>query len=80
MYERFTIKYNGNIGIATLATPSVGIGTTAPEEKLHVVGNVKANEFIGGGVNLTGIITSLGDGGLVGLISVGIILYLLDRA
>ena len=51
---------NGNIGIATLATPSVGIGTTAPEEKLHVVGNVKANEFIGGGVNLTGIITAGG--------------------
>ena len=51
---------NGNIGIATLATPSVGIGTTAPEEKLHVVGNIKANEFIGGGVNLTGIITAGG--------------------
>ena len=51
---------NGNIGIATLATPSVGIGTTAPEEKLHVVGNVKADEFIGGGVNLTGIITAGG--------------------
>ena len=51
---------NGNIGIATTATPSVGIGTTAPEEKLHVVGNVKANEFIGGGVNLTGIITAGG--------------------
>jgi len=51
---------NGNIGIATLATPSVGIGTTAPEEKLHVVGNVKADEFIGGGINLTGIITAGG--------------------
>ena len=38
--------------------------------------------FVGGDIvgNLTGIITSLGDGGLVGLISVGIILYLLDRA
>ena len=51
---------NGNIGIATLATPSVGIGTTSPEEKLHVVGNVKADEFIGGGINLTGIITAGG--------------------
>ena len=51
---------NGNIGIATTATPSVGIGTTAPEEKLHVVGNIKADEFIGGGVNLTGIITAGG--------------------
>ncbi len=51
---------NGNIGIATLATPWVGIGTTSPEEKLHVVGNVKADEFIGGGVNLTGIITAGG--------------------
>ena len=38
--------------------------------------------FLGGDIinNLTGIISSLGDGGLVGLISVGIILYLLDRA
>ncbi|MBJ65229.1 MAG: hypothetical protein CML97_01845 [Rhodobiaceae bacterium] len=38
--------------------------------------------FVGGDIvgNLTGLIGSLGDGGLVGLISVGIILYLLDRA
>ena len=42
---------NGNIGIATLATPSVGIGTTAPEEKLHVVGNVK----VSGGTTLTNL-------------------------
>tara|TARA_B100000929_G_scaffold61799_1_gene46916 strand:+ start:2204 stop:2503 length:300 start_codon:yes stop_codon:yes gene_type:complete len=38
--------------------------------------------FVGGDIigNLTGVIGSLGDGGLVGLISVGIILYLLQRA
>ncbi len=38
--------------------------------------------FVGGDIigNLTGVITTLGDGGLVGLISVGIILYLLQRA
>ena len=29
---------------------------------------------------LTGLIGSLGDGGLVGLISIGIILYLIQRA
>ena len=34
--------------------------------------------FVGGDIvgNLTGLIGSLGDGGLVGLISIGIILYL----
>ena len=31
---------NGNIGIATLATPSVGIGTTNPGYKLDVYGDV----------------------------------------
>jgi len=38
--------------------------------------------FIGGGVvdNLSGMITTLGEGGLVGLISIGIILYLIQRA
>ena len=38
--------------------------------------------FIGNDVigNLTAVVGSLGDGGLVGLISVGIILYLLQRA
>ena len=38
--------------------------------------------FVGGDIvgNLTGLIGSLGDGGLVGLISIGIILYLIQRA
>ena len=38
--------------------------------------------FVGGDIvgNLTGLIGSLGDGGLVGLISIGIILYLTQRA
>jgi hypothetical protein len=36
--------------------------------------------FVGGDIvgNLTGLIGSLGDGGLVGLISIGIILYLIN--
>ena len=38
--------------------------------------------FVGGDIvaNLTGLIGSLGDGCLVGLISIGIILYLIQRA
>ena len=38
--------------------------------------------FVGGDIvgNLTGLIGSLGYGGLVGLISIGIILYLIQRA
>jgi hypothetical protein len=32
---------NGNIGIATTATPFVGIGTTNPSHKLHVVGDAR---------------------------------------
>ena len=41
-----------------------------------------AVQFVGGDIvgNLTGLIGSLGDGGLVGLISIGIILYLIQRA
>ena len=38
--------------------------------------------FIGGGIvsNLTTMIGTLGEGGLVGLISIGIILYLIQKA
>lgn len=32
-----------NIGIATSGTPFVGIGTLTPQEKLHVVGNLKVD-------------------------------------
>ncbi|HCU90920.1 MAG TPA: hypothetical protein DGR97_13300 [Gammaproteobacteria bacterium] len=37
--------------------------------------------FVGGDVvaNLLGIVTTLGDGGLVGLIAVAIILYLINK-
>lgn len=51
------------IGITTEATPYVGIGTTNPTEKLHVVGNILCNNditadfFYGSGAYLTGIST-----------------------
>jgi ABC-type phosphate transport system substrate-binding protein len=32
-----------NIGIATTGTPFVGIGTLVPQEKLHVVGNLRVD-------------------------------------
>ena len=49
---------NGNIGIATTATPSVGIGTTNPQAKLHVV-----SDAIIGNVKVTsGIVTSANPG------------------
>jgi hypothetical protein len=35
-----------NIGIATAATPYVGIGTLTPQEKLHVVGNLKVDGIV----------------------------------
>jgi len=42
------------------STPEIftGIGTDTPAEKLEVVGNVKATEFIGSGTNLTGVLHS----------------------
>jgi hypothetical protein len=37
---------NKNIGIATTATPYVGIGTTNPTAKLHVVGDTNVSGFV----------------------------------
>ena len=42
---------NKNIGIATTGTPFVGIGTLSPEEKLHVVGNLRVD----GDINISGV-------------------------
>lgn len=40
------------------STGNVGIGTTAPTEKLEVSGNIKATSFIGSGASLTGVNSS----------------------
>ncbi|NDD67137.1 hypothetical protein EBZ35_05770, partial [bacterium] len=40
------------------AVGNMGIGTMAPSEKLEVAGNVKANQFIGDGSRLAGILSS----------------------
>ena len=50
---------NGNIGIATTATPSVGIGTTNPQAKLHVVPDAIIGELK---VTSAGIVTSANPG------------------
>ena len=52
---------NRNIGIATTATPYIGIGTDNPTSKLHVVGDtivtgvVTASAYYGDGSNLSGV-------------------------
>lgn len=53
----FTIvnDINGNIGIATTATPYVGIGTTNPQAKLHVVSDAIVGELK---ITSAGIVTS----------------------
>jgi hypothetical protein len=44
-----------NLFFTNSSENAVGIGTANPTEKLHVVGNVRANNFIGDGSGLTGI-------------------------
>ena len=51
---------NRNIGIATTATPYVGIGTTNPQAKLHVVGDTLVN----GNVSISGVTTLASSGGI----------------
>ena len=45
---------NKNIGIATTGTPFVGIGTLSPDEKLHIVGNLRVDGNITGVSDITG--------------------------
>ena len=49
-YVNVDTRYNAMF-ISPSTNPSIGLGTYTPAEKLDVVGNVKANNFIG---NLTG--------------------------
>ena len=55
---------NGPHGVTNLmriaSDGDVGIGTIAPDEKLHVIGNVKASSFIKGGATSDDVL--LGDG------------------
>ena len=44
--------------VRVTSTGRLGVGTTAPSEKLEVSGNVKATAFIGDGSQLTGISSS----------------------
>ena len=50
-------RTGGNLAhqIGITADGDMGIGTTTPAEKLHVIGNVEATSFIGDGSQLTGI-------------------------
>jgi hypothetical protein len=47
---------SGNIAITTQTTPYVGIGTTNPQRKLHVIGDT----IINGGISASGIVTAQG--------------------
>ncbi len=57
--ERLVVKNDGNIGI----------GTTAPTQKLEVNGNIKATAFIGDGSQLTNLPTGGSWGSITGTIS-----------
>jgi hypothetical protein len=49
-----------HVSMALGSTQKIGIGTSNPTEKLDVVGNVRATQFIGDGSRLTGIVGGAG--------------------
>jgi hypothetical protein len=52
-------------GFAILDNGKFGIGTSSPEQKLDVNGNVRATSFIGSGSQLTGVPTNIAHGGTI---------------
>ncbi|MFA6184522.1 MAG: tail fiber domain-containing protein, partial [Candidatus Shapirobacteria bacterium] len=61
-----SITWNDNLFLST--SGNVGIGTTAPTSKLHVIGDITTTtQFNGSGAGLTGTASSLTAGAVLGL-------------
>jgi hypothetical protein len=64
----FQMGYGNNV-LSLAADSNVGIGTTAPTQKLEVSGNVKATAFIGDGSQLTGLSSGGSWGAITGTLA-----------